>query len=218
MLKIERIKTILIIILTIALVWSIYGSDISDLNLGSITGAFSMSSGPDQGVEDNAYYVGDIDAPVTIVEFSDFECPYCARGHDTMNEVMDNYLESGNVKIVFRNLPLSFHSNAEPAALAALCAGEQDKFWEFHDGLFENQNSLGTTLYNDLAEGLELDMDDFEECYDSNKYQDWIQADMGKARQSGVTGTPAFLVNGELITGAQPYSVFETAIEEALGN
>jgi protein-disulfide isomerase len=206
------------IVLAIALVWSIYDPDMSALSPSSITGALSISSGPDQGVEDNAHYMGDIDAPVTIVEFSDFECPYCSRGHDTMSEVMDNYLESGDVKIVFRNLPLSFHANAEPAALAALCAGEQDKFWEFHDGLFENQGSLGNTLYTDLAEELGLDMDDFEECYDSNKYGDWIKADMGKARQSGITGTPAFLVNGELITGAQPYSAFEAAIEEALGN
>ncbi|MBT3298226.1 DsbA family protein [archaeon] len=214
----EKIKTFAIIGLAIALVWIVAAPDFSDFGGAGLTGAgvFEVITDNSGGVEDNGYYKGDADAPVTIIEFSDFECPYCARGWTTMKEIETNYVETGQVKIEFRHLPLSFHANAEGAALASLCAGEQGMFWEYHDGLFENQNLLSSSYLDTLAEELDLDIDEFDECLDSREYIDWINSDKGMASSKGITGTPAFLVNGELIKGAQPYSTFETAIEAAL--
>lgn len=161
--------------------------------------------------------LGDANAPVTVVEFSDFQCPFCKKAHDeALKQVKDNYVKTGKVKLVFRDFPLEIHPEAETAALAAECAHEQGKFWEYHDVLFENQASLSDANYKKWAEDLGFDTEQFNKCYKSLKYLDEVRKDMSEGQSYGVSGTPAFFVNGKLVTGAQPYSVFELEIEGAL--
>jgi protein-disulfide isomerase len=162
---------------------------------------------------------GDANAPVTIIEYSDFQCPFCSRFHPTMKQVMEEY--AGKVKWVFRHYPLSFHPEAEPAAEAAECAGEQGKFWEYADKLFENQADLGDDLYTQLAKDLGLNVSQFESCLSSDKYLDRIKSDMKGGVEAGVTGTPGSFVidadgNAKAIKGALPYSSVQAAIEQAL--
>ena len=120
------------------------------------------------------------------------------------------------MKLVFRDFPLSFHEEAEPAALAAECAHEQGKFWEYHDLLFENQDQLGKDNYKKWAQEAGLDLPKFTACVESKKYQDEVQEDFTEGQQYGVTGTPGFFINGKLVSGAQPFTVFEQEIEAAL--
>jgi protein-disulfide isomerase len=160
---------------------------------------------------------GDADAPVTIVEFSDFECPFCGRYFEqTYPKIVQNYIETGKVKYIFRDFPLSFHANAQKAAEAAECAGEQGKYFEMHDLLFANQDSLNVESYKQYAEDLGLDTEQFNTCLDSGEMADEVAADFTYGQQVGVTGTPAFFINGKMISGAQPYEAFEQVIEEAL--
>ncbi len=160
---------------------------------------------------------GDPDAPVTIVEFSDFECPFCGRFYSqTYGLIEQNYINTGKANIVFRDFPLSFHQQATPAALAAECADDQGKFWEYHDLIFENQGALSDASYTAWAQQLGLDMNEFDSCYTSRKHLAEVQEDFQEGGALGITGTPGFFVNGRLISGAQPYSVFEAAIEAAL--
>jgi protein-disulfide isomerase len=167
--------------------------------------------------------LGPQDAEITIVEFSDYQCPFCSRFHDeTYQALLDAY--PGQIRFVYRNLPLSFHQNAFPAAEAALCAGDQDKYWEMHDVLFENQASLnnqeGTLLdqatYNQYAAELGLDVTAFEECTTTHKHQQAILDDMSYSTGIGVQSTPTFFVNGLAIIGAQPLSNFQQLIDKEL--
>ncbi|MEW5896892.1 MAG: thioredoxin domain-containing protein [Nanoarchaeota archaeon] len=166
--------------------------------------------------EGNGAVLGSSDAPVTILEFSDFQCPFCKRGYETMKQVEGAYIISGKVRLVFRNFPLSFHEEAKPAALAAACAKEQGEFWKYHDKLFENQDVLGADNYKKWAKELGLDTEKFNNCLESKKYEDEIEADIADGQSYGITGTPAFFVNGRLISGAQPYEVFVDEIEAVL--
>ena len=161
---------------------------------------------------DGSPVLGDLDdAKVVIIEFSDFECPYCNSGHSVMNELYDTY--GDDIAIVFKHFPLSFHQYAQTAAEASMCADDQDMFWEYHDVLFDNQASFSDTYFATAAEGLGLDMDDFNDCLNSGKYYNKVQEDFNYGVQLGITGTPGFLVNGELVKGAQPASSFATYIE-----
>lgn len=160
---------------------------------------------------------GKADAPVTIVEFSDFQCPFCGRFYlDTYTQIKKDYVDTGKVKFIYRDYPLSFHPNAKPAALAAGCANEQGKFWQFHDKLFTNQASLSAENYKLWAKDLGMDTKKFNDCFDKQKYDAEIQKDFADGQAAGVTGTPAFFVNGRFISGAQPYANFKTAIDAAL--
>ncbi|MFH1682553.1 MAG: thioredoxin domain-containing protein [Candidatus Woesearchaeota archaeon] len=160
---------------------------------------------------------GKADAPVTIVEFSDFECPFCGRYiEQTYPQIVKDYIDTGKVKYVFRDFPLGFHAEAKPAAMAAECAHEQGKYWEYHDLLFANQDSLSADNYKQWAEDLGLDTTKFDACVDSEKYSSEVDADLADGQSYGVSGTPAFFINGKLISGAQPYSVFKQAIEAEL--
>jgi protein-disulfide isomerase len=160
---------------------------------------------------------GDPNAPVTIVEFSDFECPFCARFYtQTLPQIEEKYIETGKVKLVYRDFPLSFHQMAQKAAEAAECADDQDMFWEMHDQIYENQDSLSLENLKAWASDLGLDTDDFNDCLDTGKYEQEVKDDMAEGASYGVRGTPAFFINGKAVTGAQPYAVFEAAIEEAL--
>ena len=167
--------------------------------------------------EESDPVLGDADAPVTIVEFSDFECPFCARAYsDAFTQIKNTYVANGDVKIVFRDFPLSFHAQATPAALAGECAHEQGMFWEYHDLLFENQHALSSENYIVWARQLGLDEAQFTSCFESQKYFNEVSKDFSDGGALGVQGTPAFFVNGQLVSGAQPFSVFQQIIEAEL--
>lgn len=161
-------------------------------------------------------FVGDPNAPVTIIEFSDFECPYCARGSETMKQIRDTYVAEGKVKLVFKDFPLGFHKYAIKAAEASMCAYEQDEFWAYHDLLFENQDALDIDSLKKYAGEIGLTTDDFNECLDSSRYASEVERDLLEGQAVGVSGTPAFFINGKLVSGAQPYSTFVAMIEAEL--
>jgi protein-disulfide isomerase len=158
--------------------------------------------------------LGPEDAEITLVEFSDFECPYCqAWQQQVFGRLKQDY--QGSIRFVYRDFPLtSIHPNALEAAQAANCAYEQDKFWEYHDKLFES--GLGTAAYIRYAEELDLDMDAFKECLDSGRYLDEVMADLDWASNLGVRSTPTFFLNGIPIVGAQPYEVFKQVVDQEL--
>jgi len=154
-------------------------------------------------------------APVTIVEFSDFECPYCGGLFPTMKQVEKNYPQQ--VRIVYRQFPLNnLHPHAQKAAEASLCANDQQKFWEFHDSMFGNQRELSVPDLKQRAVDLKMDTQAFNQCLDSGKYVAAIQADILEGSRNGVTGTPALFVNGRLLSGNQPYSEIRDVIEDEL--
>ncbi len=158
---------------------------------------------------------GPTGALVTIVEFSDFQCPYCARVEPALKRVRETY--GDRVRFVFRDFPLvQIHPQAAKAAEAAACAGEQGKFWELHGRLFDNQARLAIPDLKQHAKELGLDAAKFGECLDSGRHApDW-QADLNEAAAYGVTGTPAFFINGRMLVGAQPYEAFAQVIDEEL--
>lgn len=157
---------------------------------------------------------GPADAPITIVEFSDFQCPYCRRVIPTLQEIVDKYQEQ--VRIVFRNFPLGNHSRAKPAAVAALCADRQDQFWAYHDRLFENSRALSDEDLTRYATELELDVPAFESCLADEAITTQVDTDFSDGRSAGVTGTPAFFVNGILLSGAKPTADFIRTIDAEL--
>ncbi|MBI4995227.1 thioredoxin domain-containing protein [Candidatus Peregrinibacteria bacterium] len=150
---------------------------------------------------------GDLDAAISLVEFSDFQCPFCARfAANTISQVDENYAKSGKVKIAFRDYPLDFHKNAAPAALAARCAGEQGKFWEMHDVIFAKQSEWSGEVESALkfklyAKQLGLDVKKFNGCFDSKKYIGEIQKDLIAGIAAGIEGTPGSFINGKEIAG-----------------
>ncbi len=161
---------------------------------------------------------GSNNAPVTIVEFSDFQCPFCARFYfQTLPLIEEKYIKTGKVRFVYRDFPLStIHPHAQKAAEAAECADEQGKFWEYHNKLFENQNALDVSSLKQYAKDLGLDMVKFNNCLDSGIMASEVQKDFSDGTSYGVSGTPTFFINGIQIVGAQPYSTFEQVIESEL--
>jgi len=167
-------------------------------------------------VSDDDYIRGDKDAPVTLVEYSDFECSFCAKHFDTMEQVLSEY--KGKVRLVYRHFPLSFHVNAQKAAEAAECAGDQGKFWEMHDEIFD-ANGAGTMSvekWKSVASSLGLNTSTFNDCLDSGEYASKIASHMRSGGAAGVQGTPATFVNGELVSGALPYESFKQIIDAVL--
>ena len=159
---------------------------------------------------------GPEDTEITLVEFSDFQCPYCKRWH---NEVYQPLLAAypGQIRLVYRNLPLtSIHPQAMSAAIASLCANDQGAFWPYHDKLFGGELELGRTAYVQYAAELGLDEAAFETCLDSGKFDTVIQEDMDFSLNLGVRSTPTFFVNGLAVVGAQPLNVFKQVIDKEL--
>lgn len=154
-------------------------------------------------------------AAVTIVEFSDFQCPYCARVTPTLDRIMERFPDQ--VRVVYRHLPLDFHDQARLAAQASFCAERQGNFWDYHDKLFENQRAMQRPQLIEYAQELELDPENFETCLDSPAAQARVEGDLSAAKALGATGTPAFFINGIMISGAQPFEAFEAIIIEELG-
>ncbi len=173
----------------------------------------------DVSLDDDAMK-GDKDAPVTIVEFSDFECPFCSRFYKgALPELISKYVDTGKVKFVYRDFPLSFHANSKIASMAAECAKDQggDKaYYLYHNKLYENQQSFGIESFKKWAGEQGLNQAKFDKCLDDEKFKDEVEKDFAEGQSYGVTGTPAFFINGRKISGAQPFSVFETIVEEEL--
>ncbi len=164
---------------------------------------------------DPARLRGDPKAPVVIIEFSDFQCPYCQSVQPTLKTLLAKY--DGRVSLAYRDLPVrDIHPQAQLAAEAARCAGEQGKFWEYHDLLFANQNKLDRPGLVDLAHGLKLEEKQFDSCLTSGKYQAQIEQDRQLGLRAGVAGTPGFFVNGNLLSGNLPQDAFEKVIQAEL--
>lgn len=178
------------------------------------TGSVAGTQKVEVAVRPNDPVKGNPNAKVTIVEFSDFQCPFCARVLPTLKQVMETYPDK--VRIVFKNYPLPFHQNAESAAMAALCAQEQGKFWEYHDRLFTNQESLSLNDLKKYAADLGLKTGDFNSCLDSKKYKKQVEEDLVEGNRVGVRGTPAFFINGQVLSGALPFENFKAIIDEEL--
>lgn len=153
-------------------------------------------------------------ASVTVVEFSDFECPFCSRIQPVMKQLRSNYKD--RVNFAFKHFPLPFHRRAKKVHLAALCAGEQGRFWEFRDMIFDHPGKIDPADLNGYAERLGLNMPDFEKCVSDERYASKIESDFQEGVEIGVQGTPSFFVNGRPLSGAQSYSTFSTVIDEEL--
>jgi protein-disulfide isomerase len=154
-------------------------------------------------------------APVTVVEFTDFECPYCLRAQPSIERLRAEYPDS--VRVVFKHFPLSFHKRAINAHRAALAAGEQGKFWEMHDLIFQNPRALDAGTMKQHARALGLDEARFEQSFASSRLAERIDRDVAEGRAAGVRGTPAFFINGRLLSGAQPFDRFKALVDEELG-
>jgi protein-disulfide isomerase len=157
---------------------------------------------------------GSDSAWVTIVEVSDFQCPFCSRVTPTLKEITEKY--GNDVRFVFKHNPLSFHQRAMPAAIAAECAHDQNKFWQMHDKLFENQKDLSDEAIEKYAQEVGLDIKKYKECFASGKHKARIDADLAQAADLGTRGTPSFYINGRFLSGAQPFPSFQALIDEEL--
>ncbi len=214
-----RVKNYLILILAVALIITLAKPYIDDAGItGSVTGLFIDDYTNQQGFnDDGSPYMGSNHAPVKIEIFSDFQCPYCTRlAEGAMPSIIENYVKTGKVQLIFKQFPLSFHDQAEGAALASMCAGKQGNFWTYHDELFANQDKLGTDYFKSLAEELNLDVTNFDECVSSKEFLSQINLDKQAASEAGIKGTPASVINGEMVTGAQPYNSFKVIIDKKL--
>jgi len=186
--------------------------------------AIEVSAIPD---DDN--FLGPDDAEIVVVEFSDYECPFCAAAMGYQDQLIARFkgqdptwepavpglkelAKQGKIKFVFRDFPLSIHSNAQKASEAAECAGDQDKYWEMHDILFESGVAGGVDQYKGYAADIGLDTAAFDECLDSGKFEAEVKKDLADGVKLGVSGTPAYFINGQLVSGAQSFSVFDSII------
>lgn len=167
-------------------------------------------------IGDDDHVRGAADAAVTLMEYSDFECPYCGQFAPSVEQLLAEFPD--DVRVVYRHFPLSFHPEAQPAAIASECAADQGKFWEYHDQLFANQALLATDYYPQLAGELGLDVTAFNDCVtnQANEKLERIQQDYTEGATAGVTGTPATFINDQLVSGAQPYASLKAAVEAAL--
>lgn len=194
---------------------------------GTTAAAANQPSGPVEAATQQPQYtrydipidgypsLGPANAPITIVEFSDFQCPFCRRFHqETYSALLAAYPDK--IRFVYRNLPLtSIHPDAMDAAVASLCANDQNVYWDYHDKLFSSE-TLGRDTYVQYAKDLGLDVDKFTSCLDSSLHNDFIQKDMDFALNLGIQSTPTFFINGLAVVGAQPLSTFQQIIDKEL--
>ena len=161
---------------------------------------------------------GPADAPVTIIEYSDFQCPFCSRGAEIIAQVKKKYKDK--VRLAFKHFPLPMHQNAKPAAEASMCVNEQgsDKFWKFHDLAFKHQEKLEKADLEKYAKDSGADMKKFGECLAANKYAGYVQKDMADGEKIGVRSTPTFFINGQIVSGALPIESFSEMIDEELNS
>jgi protein-disulfide isomerase len=175
---------------------------------------FKEPAKPKKVVEAKGPAKGPDGAKVTIVEFSDFQCPFCSRAIGTVDQVMEQY--AGKVRLVFRQFPLDFHEKAPKAAQAGLCANEQGKFWEMHDAMFKDQSKIDVDGLKATAVALGMDAAKFNDCLDSGKMKKAVDEDIEAGKKVGVNGTPAFFINGSMLSGAQPLEAFKEVIDTEL--
>ena len=185
-------------------------------NLGGTPTAPATGEPVDVSVDDDAV-LGNANAPVTIVEFSDYQCPFCAKfWSDTLPQLKSEYIDTGKVKLVYRDFPLSIHPMAQKAAESTECVREKGgdiAYWKMHDKIFENQATLSEANLKVWAKGLGYDI---TTCLDSGKFADEVTADMNEGATYGVSGTPAFFINGKIVEGALPFAQFKTIIDAEL--
>jgi protein-disulfide isomerase len=171
-------------------------------------------------VNSGDHILGNKNAKVAIVEYSDFECPFCRRfWEETLPQIRKDFIETGKAFLVYRHFPLAFHPSAKPAAYAVECANEQGKFWQMHDKIFEEQKTTPQFSANDLkkwAAAIGLDTAKFNQCLDSEKYAKRVSDDLNSGQAAGVSGTPTFFINGQKVVGAQPYENFKQVIDNLL--
>ncbi|HEX9664556.1 MAG TPA: thioredoxin domain-containing protein [Patescibacteria group bacterium] len=165
-------------------------------------------------VTDQDHTIGPADAKVTIVEFSDFECPFCGRSYPVVKQILTDYQDQ--VRFVYKHYPLGFHPLAQPAAEASECAGEQGKFWEYHDQIFENQSLMTSENLRQWAKDLGLNSSQFNRCLDLATYADKVKADLALGNANDVSGTPAFFINNMLVAGSYPYEAMKQVIDQEL--
>jgi protein-disulfide isomerase len=171
---------------------------------------------------DLARIQGSPNAPVWVIEVSDFQCPYCKQWHDqTYNALLDQYVKTGKVRLAYVNFPLQSHVHAWPAAEAAMCAGAQGKFWPMHDALFATQTkweslSSPAAMFDSLAQANGLEMRGWRDCVSSGKMKPLIEADHERASRAGASATPSFMIGDKILTGAQPIEELRRAIDSAL--
>ncbi len=171
---------------------------------------------------DDDAFLGKKNAPVTLIEFTDYQCSFCKRhSTQTIPQIKKEYVDTGKVKYVLRDFPLGFHPNAQKAAEASECADDQGKFWEMHDKMFENSHALDVASLKKYASDLGLNSATFDNCLDSGKYAQEAKDDMADGQASGITGTPGFVLidrdgKGHKLSGAQPFAKFKEAIDGAL--
>jgi protein-disulfide isomerase len=194
--------------------------DWEELPSGSNSGAPSDShaagvSGDDSAAVGGHPQRGPDSAPVTIVEYSDFQCPYCRQAEPIVKQVRKVY--GRNVRVVYMDFPLGFHPEAMGAAIAARCADEQGQFWAYHDALLAGASGLSIPALKNQAASLGLDAASFDRCLDERKYAGAIESDMAEGRRSGVSGTPTFIVDGKPVVGAVGLSEFEKMVDAGLG-
>lgn len=173
-------------------------------------------------IADASRIQGSPSAKVWIIEVSDFQCPYCKQWHDaTYAMVLNDYVKTGKVRMAYVNFPLSIHAHAHQAAVAAMCAGAQDKFWQMHDALFASQSEWekqadATTAFDSLATSIGVNATAYHACLSSPSIEALIAGDQERARDGGVSATPSFWVGGKLLEGAIPTTEMKAAIEQAL--
>lgn len=180
--------------------------------------------GPVDVSADDDAFLGNKNAPVTLIEFSDFQCPFCRKFMiDTLPQIKKEYIDTGKARLVYRDFPLSFHPGATPAAEGAECAEEQGKFWEMHDAIFNEQQKQGSGTIQFTVDDVKkwaakigLNTSKFNQCLDSGKYKQEVEKDIADGSAAGVSGTPAIFINGRLVVGAQPFAAFKVIIDEEL--
>jgi len=218
--------------------YQVFQRAISLAEEGRLAEAFSQQPGPDDGKAQatatalaaqpvdvpmgDAPAMGDPNAPVTIVEYSDFQCPFCLRHFENTIPELQSQIDSGQVRYVFKDFPIhSIHPQAQKAHESARCArelGGEEAFWEMHDLIFINQDQWAGSgrhveVFKTLAGEIDLVQEEFDECLDSGRYADAVNSDLAEGQRFGVTGTPSFFINGQRLVGAQPFSVFQQIIE-----
>ena len=187
--------------------------------------AGNQPTGPVDVSADDDAVLGDPNAPVTLIEFSDFQCPFCRKFYtDTLPQIKKEYILTGKAKLVYRDFPLvQIHPGATPAAEGAECAKEQGKFWKMHDAIFDEQEKQGLGTVQFTADDVKkwagkigLNTSKFNQCLDSRKYKQEVEKDLADGAAAGVNGTPATFINGRLVSGAQPFAAFKIIIDEEL--
>ncbi len=221
------IAALLAAVLPLAACGASDGASTSGESAGAMVSAShdSLPAAGDTALErraDRARIQGKEHAPVWIVEVSDFQCPYCRAWHEeTYPEVMKEFVETGKARLAYINFPIPGHRNAWPAAEAAMCAAAQGHFWPMHDALFATQQKWESlqdpsTVFDSLATSAGVDMGPYHDCISKHETRSLIQADMDRARESGVNATPTFIIGDQSVSGAQPIQVFRQLIDAAL--